>query len=97
MAGITVRLDYTAPGSGIALITGDHGFAESPQALVGRNGKAGRWYAEDSYGDLGKDGQPRADIHVRGTSAIQAVKRWAGELGLDTDAEDFRIIGERDY
>lgn len=97
MAEIVVQLDYTAPGSGIALITGDHGFEESPQALVGRNGKAGRWYAEDSYGDLGKDGEPRADIHVRGTSAIQAVKRWARELGLDPDAENFRIVGERDY
>lgn len=94
---IVVKLDMTRPGSGIALIEGDHGFPESPQALVGKHSKS-RWYIEDSYGDCGRDGDTvRSDFHDTGTSALNVTKRWMRSLGIDPDADNVRIDQDREY
>jgi hypothetical protein len=94
---IIVKLDMTAPGSGIALITGNHGFPDSPQALIGKHSPT-RWYAEDSYGDKDRDGKAvRPDFYATDASAVKATKRWMRSLGIDPDADDVRIDQEREY
>lgn len=94
---IIVKLDMTQPGSGIALITGDHGFPDSPLALVGRHAKT-RWYVEDSYGDKDQVGEmPRPDFYATDASAVKVTKRWMRSLGIDPDADHVRIDQEREY
>jgi hypothetical protein len=95
---IVVKLDMTGPGRGLALITGDHGFPESPQALIGKHTES-RWYVEDSYGDKDRDGQTtRADFYGTDRSALKAVKRWMRALGIDPDDTDLvRIDQDREY
>lgn len=94
---IIVKLDMTAPGSGIALITGSHGFPECPQALIGKHSPT-RWYAEDSYGDKDRDGEAiRSDFYETAASALKVTKRWMQSLGIDPDADDVRIDQEKEY
>jgi hypothetical protein len=94
---IIVKLDMTGPGRGLALIAGDHGFPESPQALVGKHTKT-RWYVEDSYGDKSQDGQTtRPDFYATDDSALKVTKRWMRSLGINPDAEDVRIDQDREY
>lgn len=94
---IIVKLDMTAPGSGIALITGNHGFPDSPQALIGKHSPT-RWYAEDSYGGKGRDRKTaRPDYYGTEASAVKATKRWMRSLGIDPDADNVRIDQEREY
>lgn len=94
---IIVKLDMTAPGSGIALITGDHGFPNCPQALLGKHSKS-RWYVEDSYGDKDRDGETtRSNFYDVESSALRATKRWMRKLGIDPDADGVRIDQEGEY
>lgn len=93
MNGIVVKLDLTAPGSGLALVTGDHGFEEDPQAQLGKAGKG--WYASDDYHDLDRDGNERPDFYGTAASAVKAVKKWLGHLGLDPETTPIRV--EKEY
>lgn len=93
MNAVTVKLDLTAPGSGIALLTGPHGFEEDPQAQLGKAGKS--WYASDDYRDLDRDGNERPDFYGTAPSAVKAVRKWLRHLGLD--AETTPVTVDKEY
>lgn len=95
---IVVRVDMTEPGRGLILVTGGHGFPESPQAQLGRNGR--RWYVEDAYGDLNRDGETTRQDYFNSTAPTirEAVVRWLDHLGIEPDADHVHIgEPEREY
>jgi hypothetical protein len=95
---IAVHVDMTAPGRGIVLVVGPHGFQQSPQGLLGKTRAA--WYLEDYYGDLGRDGiTPRTDyLDTTASTLREAVERWLRHLGIDPEAEHVHIEKpEREY
>jgi hypothetical protein len=85
---ITANVDLTAPGKGIILLTGDHGFPEDPQALLARHGggTTGAWTLCDDYADLDRDGETvRKSFYTPTARSIAvAVERWVRHLGIDS-------------
>lgn len=93
---ITARVDLQTRGSGIVLITGAHGFLESPQALLGR--QDGKWYAEDDNadGDTWRDGVTvRPSFFELAKERDAVVRKWLRHLEIDP--ADVEIVTEREY
>lgn len=98
MAGaepVVVHLDMTEPDRGIALITGEHGYPESPQARLNLDGDG--WTLDDAYGDLDRDGESaRDDFTVTdsgtGTEGLKgAARSWLAYLDIDPAAVRFDV------
>jgi hypothetical protein len=96
---ITANVDLTAPGRGVILLTGDHGFPEDPQAVLKRHGggTAGAWTLHDDYGDLDRDGQTARKSFYTPTarSIAVAVERWVRHLGIDI--ADVKVVKKKEY
>lgn len=81
-AGIVVNVDLQSRSSGIALITGPHGFPECPQGLLGR--QEGQWYLEDAYGDMGCSGtEPRESFFDLARKRDSVIEKWLRHLEID--------------
>lgn len=78
---------------GIVLLSGDHGFPKSPQAVLGRSGTG--WSASDDYGDLGRDGQVRPDFFEVAGTRRAVLNKWFRHLGLDP--EDIKTETHAEY
>jgi hypothetical protein len=88
---VTANVDMQEPTSGIILVTGNHGYPECPQALLGKDGE--EWYVEDSYGDLDRDGKTaRKDFFEKARTRKGAIRKWLAHLGLEAE-----IKTEREY
>lgn len=88
---VIANVDMTAPSSGIILVTGEHGYPECPQALLGKD-IDGQWYLEDAYGDLDKGGEAtRDDFYNTADEVDEVVRKWLAYLDL-TDVEIRTII-----
>jgi len=84
---VIAHVDLTAPGRGIILVTGTAA-SESPQALLGRNGK--RFYVEDSEWGITVDRSSR-------DSAVRAYLRELSHRYLGFNTRTVEIIVSRDY
>lgn len=89
------KVDLTEPRKGIVLLTGKHGFPEDPQALLGPAGETG-WSIDDSYGDLGRDGETERDnFFSTGGTRPRVLRNWFRHLGVNP--EDVTVKTEREY
>lgn len=83
---ITANVDMQTPTSGIILVTGGHGYRESPQALLGKDGD--KWYVEDAYGDLDRAGEStRDDFYETADTQEAAIRKWLAYLELDAEIQ----------
>jgi hypothetical protein len=93
-AGIVANVDLQERGSGIVLVTGPHGFPESPQGLLGR--QEGKWSLEDSYGDTERDGATlRKSFFGLARKREAVIEKWLRHLGIDPGTVEIKT--DREY